>query len=511
MVRITEDQLETAFAAIEEHGYGDFFPKPPEIEVIRDNWDSIRSKLSEIDLDTYIGYDRVTTFAPKSRLAVRRVSLLHPFDLIIYTALVLSLRDEITAARLSSSEDRVFSYRAEDAAPYLLYTTKPSYLDFKNRVEERVADESEAWVGVSDIGDFYPRIYQHRLINALQAAAGDTKRDQIRVLEKMLFRFADGTSYGIPVGPPASRPLGEAVLIDVDSTLRSYGIDFIRFTDDFLIFAATPEAGEYGIRILAETLFLNHGLTLQTAKTRVMKASEYLEKYLTPHSEKETNRRKLLEIVGGYDESTSYEELDEDGKREIDALNLSEMLKDALAEGQNVNYKEVSFILGRLSALQKPELIPTVLENLSRLNPVAHSVASFFREFISLPKSTTESITAALLAPLLDRDNIGPSEYYCIWILSVFHSHKDWNHADNLLRILRETNSDAIRRYAALALMTSGTRAQVAQISKYLASASPLCRTAILLATTRMGSDERKYLRQTLHLSDALEKLCAVF
>jgi hypothetical protein len=42
-------------------------------------------------------------------------------------------------------------------------------------------------------------------------------------------------------------------------------------------------------------------------------------------------------------------------------------------------FREVSFIGGRLSALEKPELIPIVLNNLERLAPVAHSIAAFFK------------------------------------------------------------------------------------------------------------------------------------
>src|ERR1700722_3920421 len=101
---------------------------------------------------------------------------------------------------------------------------------------------------------------------------------------------------------------------------------------------------------------------------------EYVKRNLTIHSEKEINRRKLLELFGDneYDLST-YDELDEDEKREVDAFIFSEMLKEAL-EGESVDYWEVQFILGRLSALQKPELIPIVLENLERLYPVAESV-----------------------------------------------------------------------------------------------------------------------------------------
>ena len=106
------------------------------------------------------------------------------------------------------------------------------------------------------------------------------------------------------------------------------------------------------------------------------------------------------------------------------------MLKEALAEGHNVDYKEVSFILGRLSALQKPELIPIVLENLQRLYPVAHSLAAFFKEFAALNAGTREQVANALLRPILDSHNVRPSEYYCIWALSLFHHHRNWDHAE---------------------------------------------------------------------------------
>jgi hypothetical protein len=364
MLKLDEALLDLALEAVVNHGYGDFFPDPTELGIVIANWDTLRPILAEFDLDTYTGYDRITTFAPKSRLNIRKVALLHPFDLLIYTALVLALRDEITAARLPQAESRVFSYRADGAPPGVLYNDSPSYSEFKESVNARVVEGPNRFVGITDIADFYPRIYQHRLVNALQGAAGANKQDEIRALEKMLYRFSEGASYGIPIGPPASRLLGEAVLIDVDSTLMSYGIDFIRFTDDFVIFAKSPQEAEYGLRVLGETLFQNHGLTLQTAKTKVLPSGEYSATYLTPHTEKEEARRKLLEIVGEYDEAASYEDLDESQKKEVDALNLSEMLKEALAEGQNVDYREVSFILGRLSALQKPELVPIVINNL---------------------------------------------------------------------------------------------------------------------------------------------------
>jgi hypothetical protein len=194
-------------------------------------------------------------------------------------------------------------------------------------------------------------------------------------------------------------------------------------------------------------------------------------------------------------------------QREIDAMNLSQMLEDALAEGQNVDYKEVSFILGRLSALEKPELIPIVLSNLERLAPVAHSIAAFFRKFSSMDHATRNQSASAMLDPIL-RNSKYASEYYTIWILSIFADSPVWDNAESLLRILRETRSDIVRRFAALALGTSGSRSQVVAVKQYLASASSLCRTGLMLATAKMGNDERKYLRQSLRLHDSFEKLC---
>jgi hypothetical protein len=401
----------------------------------------------------------------------------------------------------------VFSYQADGAAADRLYNEQPGYREFTDFLASRITANPECFVGITDIADFYARIYQHRLVNALQAACGNTLQDHIRALEKMLKRFSENVSYGIPIGPPASRLFGEAVLIDVDSSLLSFDVDFVRFTDDFVILAKMPEEAEYGIRVLGETLFMNHGLTLQTAKTRILKGRDYVERYLTTHTRKEEERRKLLDIVGAYDESVSYEEMAEDQQREIDAMNLSGMLTDALADGQNVDFREVSFILGRLSALEKPELVPIVLSNLEKLAPVAHSITAFFKRFEQMDSGTRAEAATAILSPILNNSKYA-SEYYSIWILSIFASSPVWDHAENLLKILRETRSDAIRRYAALALGSSGGRAQVIHVKQYLQSASSLCRSALMLATVKMGSDERKYLRHSLRLRDSLEKMC---
>jgi hypothetical protein len=43
---------------------------------------------------------------------------------------------------------------------------------------------------------------------------------------------------------------------------------------------------------------------------------------------------------------------------------------------------------------------------------------------------------------------------------------------------------------------------------EYLSAGSSLCRTAMLLATAKLGKDERKHFSKSLQLNDSLEKLC---
>lgn len=504
MFKLTETQLDRAVNAIQHHTYGSFFPNPPELAVVLSNWPAIRTDLASIDLDTYAGYEPCKMFAPKGRLNIRQVTQLYPYDLILYTALVLELRDSITQSRLDPEENRVFSHRADGVVGDVLYTPTPGYPEYKGRLRE-LAEEKPRLLGFTDIGDFFPRIYHHRLVNALLSASKDTKKDEIRCLEKMLYRFADGPSYGIPVGPPASRVLAEAVLIDVDSTLIMHGINFVRFVDDYVIIADQSEEVEFGIRKLAEVLYLNHGLTLQTAKTKVKTSAEYLAT-ASDYELKEAKRRDLIDLTGGYDDEVSgYEDLDEEAKKKIDALNLSGMLQDALEGKDQIDFQEVSFILSRLSSLREPELIPIVLDNIEKLFPVAHAVARFFSAFDQLEEGIKEDITNRLLLPIETGQHV--SEYYAVWILNLFFERKNWNHAPRLARIYADAQTDAVKRYSALALSTSGTRAEAITAMRTFRGSLPLTRTALLLASVNLGRDERKFSIKSLQLHNQLERI----
>jgi hypothetical protein len=104
------------------------------------------------------------------------------------------------------------------------------------------------------------------LENIIESVATSQRvRDVARVLvKKLIGNIMNRDSYGIPVGPYASRLLAEALLIDVESSLQSQGVDFVRWVDDYSIFCRTEYEAQSVLFSLGEWLFSKHGLTLQS-------------------------------------------------------------------------------------------------------------------------------------------------------------------------------------------------------------------------------------------------------
>ena len=62
MLKLTSAQLNSAFTAIQHHGYGSFFPLPPELPLIDAVWSNLRPVSEGKDLDTYQCYEPLKSF-----------------------------------------------------------------------------------------------------------------------------------------------------------------------------------------------------------------------------------------------------------------------------------------------------------------------------------------------------------------------------------------------------------------------------------------------------------------
>lgn len=516
LFKLTDNELQNGFDAIEHHGYSALLPTPPEWGLLRGHWGSIRPEIAAIDLDTYSPTAPLRVYAPKNRATVRVVSLLHPIDLIIYTSLTLIVIRDLEANRIPTRKRTVFSYRADLSHANRLYRTDTSFSMFQDALKERSGRARVGYVGIADIADFYPRIYQHRLENVIESCATNERgRDVARVLvKKLLANLSGSNSYGLPVGPYASRVLAEALLIDVDSYLVSERLDFVRWVDDYYFFTRTEEQAQEILISLAQRLYERHGLTLSALKTKIQTKEMFRRRFQDdPAREVDERLQRVNEFSSRFDPYSDEEiELSEEERAELAELDIEELIEESIRDRELVDYETLA------SLLRHPELLSvlppaarktlgeTLLRNIAHLYPIAGSVAEFFGTFSDLPASDRRRVQTRLLSSLLPRHGKWPPEYYILWILSLFANQDGWAHSSTFVRVLRDHRSEIVRRAAALAIAKHGNRADALEARAKFGSASPLEQLALLLATLKLGQDERRHWKRSLQLTGPLEK-----
>lgn len=523
MFNLMEAELQASFEAIEHHGYSTMLPTPSEWKVVQANWSAVKQYLSQIDLDTHEPHKSLRVFAPKSRANVRVVHLLHPEDLLIYTALVLIVKDDLERARISRNARRIFSYRTKPGVSNRLYDARGSHDAYLFQLKKKAEKVNVKFVGLADIADFYSRIYQHRLENIIQTTATTQRgNDVARVLvKKLIAKLMGRNSYGIPVGPYASRLLGEAVLIDVDEHLKAKGVDYVRWVDDYNIFANTEFAAQRTLFELAEWLYTQHGLTLQATKTKILPVDNFVSEVLTSPEESVTDRDRVIQILqtgafeNEYDDEDEQRNPDEEEvQRLLEALqayDLHKLLKESISDAELVDYEVVRYVLTRLPRIPgadeqlKLDLLDLILDKAELLYPAAEFVASYVLTFNAMPAKRRRVIAKKLFKPLKSKTN-PPPDYYAMWVLHIFSTSSVWNHTSDIRRLYETENSDVVKRYAALAIATCGARADALVVKDDLDSSASMLRLAILSASKLLGPDERKHWKLSHQFEGIVEK-----
>jgi hypothetical protein len=504
---LTTAELDRAFEAVNHHGYSALIPPPEEWAIVQAQWTSLRADLEKLDLEIYQPYPAMRFYAPKSRINIRPVTLLHPQDLVIYTALTLIVKDAVELNRIPVSERRVFSYRSNPSEPGQLYQAEGSYESFRKHLLDKAA--GGLFIAVTDIADFYPRLYQHRLENVIRTVTptGSRENEVARVLvAKFLGNVAGANSYGIPVGPLASRLLAEAVLIDVDEALLSEKVDFVRFVDDYVFFCKSRAEAQTALFFLGEWLFEKHGLTLQPVKTKILPV-EAFRKGIESSFEQRLKRksqslRKIFRTIQTEDPYDASDWVPDDETLALIAeAPLVDLLKEALTEEKRIDYALAEFILGRVATITKMNakikrrLFAVVLDNIDALYPIAESITRFFKSVPDLTPAERRKIAKKLLRPL--QSKLRPPDYFAMWVLHLFASAPEWGEATQIRHIYANSRSDVVRRYAALALASVGNRSHALAVTPDINGAVPMLKTAILMCSQRLGSDERKHWRKT--------------
>lgn len=491
-------------------GDTDVFPAPFEYEAIQHDWDSVRSELAGRNVLDWPTRPARTLLSPKAKYGFRVITQLDPIDFLIYSSLIYEIAEDLEARRVPIANEVVFSYRVSRNQDGQLFTPDIGYRGFLEKCRTKLNDYSDnCVVATADISDFYSRIYHHRLENALRAATARTSH--VNAIMRLLSGLNGTETFGIPVGCAPSRILAEITLSDVDEALLANGVDFIRFNDDYRIFAGSHAQAYQQIAFLAETLFRNHGLSLQPQKTSVQDAATFRAKYLATPLDREMDSlherfQELIEELGleSWYEEINYDDLTEEQQGLVDTLNLVELFKEE-AESEIPDMPVVRFCLRRLGQLGDAGAVETIFENLESITPAFVDVIEYFSNLRYLNSENRSELGGRLLE-LLDDSIVSELAYHRMWIMQLFTTSREWDNENQFVNLYNRERDQACKRKLILAIGRSQQRHWFQSQWRTLFEHPHWQRRAVLAAASCMPSDARRHWYRSIEAQlDILE------
>jgi Reverse transcriptase (RNA-dependent DNA polymerase) len=440
-----ETFFDRAVTNVSRHGDTDIFPFPVENHIFFDMRSKTVKLLSELhgNFDAWLASyppAHEGALAPVSYTGFRWATQLDPFWNLYFLSLVLSIADQIEAARIPVNERCVFSYRyAWDEDQATIFDHKQNWRSFMERSLEQATNHSH--VVICDISEFYSRVGHHRLENAMAHLKLPTDHIPQRI-RRFLSQFSGTNSFGLPVGGPAARLLSELALNQVDHLLRLQGIPFCRYSDDFHIFASSIEDAYSKLLFLAERLQGTQGLQLQKSKTRIMSSAEFIA--TSPlRSEQETGPLRdpeaqpdLAERAGSlfrlslrFDPYSPTKEEDYEAlRRELERIDIVGLLQTELMKSRIhvALARKIISVIKYLAPKQRDDAVLSLLENAELLYPAISSILIVTREvFTELSAEAQTSVAERLIRMISKRSYILGTDIalaYAVRVISAFPS-----------------------------------------------------------------------------------------
>jgi Reverse transcriptase (RNA-dependent DNA polymerase) len=510
MIKLKTTTLDWALAHVKRFGGTDVLPTPFEYDAIEHSWSNIKSYLSNQNLFDWNVRAQRTLLAPKSRYAFRVITQIDPLDFLIFSSLIREIAGDLENSRVPTNRQIVFSYRLAVKPDGQLFDPSIGYDNFIDRTKELLRDKKVTHVAVADIADFYSRIYHHRLEGALANAT--TKTNHVKAIIRLLSGWNSTETFGIPVGNAPSRALAEALLCDVDDALLSYGINFIRYNDDYRIFTSNyAEAYRY-IAFLAEVLYQNHGLTCQPQKTFILTKNEFRARFLATPEEREIDSlsekfQQLIADLGLSDpyEEIDYDDLDEEQQALVDSLNLVDLFKEEIQKS-DVDFGILKFVLRRMGQLGDDSLVGEIFDNLDIIFPTFPDIIQYFRNLRNLSPERYRDIGRQVL-DLLNESLVSELNYHRMWALDLFTRSTQWDNEKRFFKMLGEARDVFSKRKLILAMGRSHQRHWFQSQWRNLSNESPWPRRAVLAGASCMNTDARNHwYRAVMPQLDELEK-----
>lgn len=511
MLTLREQSYNWALSHALNLGDTDVFPTPFEYQAIRHDWNFVRAQLQSENVLEWCTRPARSLLAPKAKYGFRVITQLDPLDFLVYSGLIYEIAVDLESRRVPVQDEVVYSYRVSLSQGGQLFDPNIGYRQYLERCRRKTSEvPAGSYVAVTDISDFYSRIYHHRLENALRAATLNT--NHVSAIMNLLSRWNGTETYGIPVGCAPSRILAEIALSDVDEALLANRIDFVRFNDDYRIFASDPVQAYQHIAFLAEVLFRNHGLSLQQQKTSVLSVEDFTDQYLATPLDREMDSlherfHTLIEDLGleSWYEEIDYDDLSEEQQQIVDTLNLAELFRDE-AQSDDPDMPVAKFCLRRLGQLGDDSVVDDIFNNLEALIPAFVDIVEYFKSLRFLNGESRSRLGGRLLS-LLHNSMVSELPYHRMWIMHVFTESREWDNEGQFVGLYNRENDQACRRKLILAMGRAEQRHWFQSQWRTLFEHPHWQRRAVLAAASCMPADARRHWYRSVEPQlDLLEK-----
>ncbi|RPI06460.1 MAG: hypothetical protein EHM64_02955 [Ignavibacteriae bacterium] len=492
MAKLTVESLEFAKNHIVHYWDSDFFPKSFEFDAIRFKWTEVVQRLTSLDISEIPIVLPRCILAPKPNGTYRVVHQLNPLNTLAYTAMVYLVSGQIEKARAPKEQRISCSYRISPDVPSgNLFAAGNGYVDFTQMTRECLGKYK--FILKSDIADFYNQIYLHRLQNGI--AVADTGLEEIsKDIELFLTSLNDTVSRGVPVGPPASIILAEALLTDIDNFILSTGFVHTRYVDDLRIFANSYEELDKLLQELTLYLHKEHRLILASYKTQILDSQIFLEKELDdPQEIQRRELHKKMEEIGSPYEYLSDQDETKDPELTIEQqVEVIKSMMKTICDRSTLDLGLARHVLRVCKRYRIRAIVPILFEKFDFFAPVMPDLVLY------LDSVTNPQFIDRIIPQLTSICESSPSfniPFVKMWI--AYYLAKNPRFFQNKYFSDLIHNSGDIASFA-LATINSHNSTWARELRHRFDAVGPYEKSHILRASIALSKDERKAFYNTV-------------
>jgi hypothetical protein len=464
--------VDRAIKVVMADGIDDVFPKPFELGLLADAdlKQAIRLRVVEslISGSPAPGHPAAYIPWPKNdRRELRRCTLIDPYDAIAFLALALLIAQKTEPSRLPVSSNKSFSYRLLPGSTPL-FDSRYNAEAFHAEALARLSQEGKTYLVRTDIENFYPQIAHDRLRSILESHHVDGA--YIEAVLNFLARWQDINGRGLPVGPDASHVLAEVALIEVDRDLVAAGVSYIRFVDDFRLFAPDAGTARAWLDLLSRSL-AREQLTLKAKKTGVdvVSRSDYPDMWASRHLGPLSAKGEFAQQNPPDPPSRSRRRNQPRGQSNLDALKrvVAEDLFLQIQQSDCPDLRDVRMVLE--ASYQRGEF--ALLEKSIGLFDKSPNVMPYFADLLiqesaSIPPAARQRIAEALGARLNGGSTITDYEIICITRILAAEPYRNAQAINKFVSsMLSRSSSSVILRFALAAMVALDVEIDASEIT----------------------------------------------